>query len=455
LVKKLFLAFVIVLGLATMPATTQIYHSLFQQTLAIPGQQISDVYYTTDSLGTIAPLHPPATPGILYNDTATGGSLRWVTPGAGGLPDTPTPTNTPTVTPTGTATNTPTNTPTETPTNTPTVTPIATNTPTNTPTPTATPIGGTGTGDIFTGAAGGEPASPPSGALYFPNNGFVVNRHNVTTWANNWGPLFPLTFPPTNVSAIATDTLNGDITNVATSLTVNTGTPPAVPFTIIIGTEQIKVTAASGTSFSTVVRAYNGTTGAAHTSGDTVTYENWEWVNQGGASATQTTNNGIYIIAPTGAAGDNIRARKRLIGSNTVLQMGSLPLIFAGTDAIVHYGLFLKESGTGKIVTFTVVNKTGGGHTLYIIRWSSPTVSGTVDINNQGYGMTMPFFQKVDISGANILYSLSTDGQNWGQVASVGKTTQFTAAPDEWGFCAITGGSAYAAAGTLISFKEQ
>ncbi len=65
-------------------------------------------------------------------------------------------------------------------------------------------------------------------------------------------------------------TLNGGITNVALSLTVNSATGfPAVPFVVTIGTEQINVTATAGVVW-TITRGANGTTAAAHSNGDVV-----------------------------------------------------------------------------------------------------------------------------------------------------------------------------------------
>jgi len=68
--------------------------------------------------------------------------------------------------------------------------------------------------------------------------------------------------------AVAT-TLNGTITSGQTNLDVTADTGwPAVPFTMLIGTEVILVTARTGVDFSTIVRDYDGTTGAGHTDGD-------------------------------------------------------------------------------------------------------------------------------------------------------------------------------------------
>ena len=71
----------------------------------------------------------------------------------------------------------------------------------------------------------------------------------------------------------ASTTLSGNITAAQTNITVNsgaTGFPSTGRFYINIGTEKIFVMEANGTSW-TVIRGVNGTTLAAHNSGDSVT----------------------------------------------------------------------------------------------------------------------------------------------------------------------------------------
>lgn len=77
-------------------------------------------------------------------------------------------------------------------------------------------------------------------------------------------------------STAGTYTLTGSITNSATSVTLSstTGLPASTPFKVVIdpgqGTEEIvKVTGVAGTTL-TVVRAWDGTSAAAHSAGATV-----------------------------------------------------------------------------------------------------------------------------------------------------------------------------------------
>lgn len=69
-----------------------------------------------------------------------------------------------------------------------------------------------------------------------------------------------------------TTTLNGSINDSTTSVVVTSGAsfPASGTFRILIGTEIMKVTSVSGTTF-TVQRGSEGTTAASHTNGDTIT----------------------------------------------------------------------------------------------------------------------------------------------------------------------------------------
>jgi hypothetical protein len=321
------------------------------------------------------------------------------------------------------------------------------------------PAGAAGTGGggsaTTTGAAGSEPGSPASGDLYLPNNGFVLERYSGSAWGP-WGPLYPLTAPPVDTPTTAT-TLSGNggsINNSTTTMLVASSSGfPATPFMCIVGTEQMKVTTVASLTW-TITRGYNGSSAASHNDGVAVTLENWEWVNQSTATTTPTVNNGIFLTIPVSAI-SNLRGRKRLIGSNTRVMAALLPLLATLTTSAIHAGVFLRESSTGKMVSLSVVPANTTGPTLYVIRWSSPAATGTVDFSAGLMILTTPTWFRMDLVSTNILYYVSADGQNWALIATVAKATQFTTAPDEWGFCNVSSGGAFGAAETLISWKES
>ena len=111
----------------------------------------------------------------------------------------------------------------------------------------------------------------------------------------------------------------------------------------------------------------------------------------------------------------------------------------------------LRESGTGKLATLSL----GDTFALAVQHWASATSFTGNDLT----GCTLSFRELVRIavviSGANLLYQVSVDGQNWIQILSIAKTTQFTTAPDEWGFCINSGQTTFDTAMNVLSFKES
>ena len=73
-----------------------------------------------------------------------------------------------------------------------------------------------------------------------------------------------------DASTIATTTLNGDITDSATSIVLTSATGFTAAGTILIGTEQITYTGISTHTLTGCTREVNGTTKAAHTDGKSV-----------------------------------------------------------------------------------------------------------------------------------------------------------------------------------------
>jgi hypothetical protein len=103
------------------------------------------------------------------------------------------------------------------------------------------------------------------------------------------------------------------------------------------------------------------------------------------------------------------------------------------------------------------INPNTAGALLNIQHFSGPSTFTANDVVNIYSANGGTWFLRVDFSGSNLVYYASGDGQNWVQVASIAKTTQFTTAPDEWGFAAFnnTATAPAIAAGALISWKEQ
>ena len=275
------------------------------------------------------------------------------------------------------------------------------------------------------------------------------------------GPLYALTAPPLVTSGVAT-ALDGNITNVATSLTVDSSSGfPAVPFIVLIGTEEIKVTNVSGVTW-TVVRAYGrpATTGAAHSDNDAVTLLHWHWwYQQALGTATQV---GAYIRMASGLppAGAWRRAYARMIpASMTVLTVMMVPTLFSTLGENRFVGVFLGEGGTGK-AHWLIYGQSVNGPIIYTQYAPDPFSTGAATTPvGPLYSVlpSNPLFLQVDVSTANCIFRASPDGSSgsWVQIASLAKTTPFTTAPDEWGVMLLgTSAATHDASLSLISLAE-
>lgn len=89
----------------------------------------------------------------------------------------------------------------------------------------STPAGTGGTGNVTdTGATGAEPGSPTTGDLYFPDDGYAIERFDGSVWPW-WGPIYPLTKP--DDSAFSWLTTQGTASKDATYGGIYLKAPPA------------------------------------------------------------------------------------------------------------------------------------------------------------------------------------------------------------------------------------
>lgn len=280
------------------------------------------------------------------------------------------------------------------------------------------------------GVGASRPSPSQSGNAYYPTDGYGVDIDTGTAF-RTWGPLYPFTFPPTLVST-KTTTLSANINNAVTSLTFTVGTGwPALPFLMQIGTEVFTVTALNtGTGVATVTRGYNGTSAASHTAGDTMTQLNWIWVNQGATATATQHNQGFTINGGTSSSSQNPRALMRLIGSNTSFTIAFVPTLNTSSGNCT-VGLMFRESSTGKIARYKLGYTSGNILSGTVGNDSSLTVFGT-NTTSSIYS-TNPAFVKGALVSTNMVYSYSSDLQNWVDHTTIAKTSQFTTAPDQWG----------------------
>jgi hypothetical protein len=107
-------------------------------------------------------------------------------------------------------------------------------------------------------------------------------------------------------SAVGSNTLDGPLTAVATTITVLSTTGFSSSGTLIIGTEQITYTGKTSTTFTGCTRGANGTTAAAYVDG-TVISQDWTQIDTGRTNAGKyffhryNSNGTNYIVWADGA----------------------------------------------------------------------------------------------------------------------------------------------------------
>jgi WD40 repeat protein len=159
------------------------------------------------------------------------------------------------------------------------------------------------------------------------------------------------------------------------------------------------------------------------------------WVNQG--SSTLATTNGVLTLvgAATGAGAANIVARVKTAPS-TPYTITAYVLPCMSHKAFNGYGLCFRQSSDGKLHLFDVV---GGdlGLTTLGLRSAKFTNATTFSADYQ-LARTCEQYRWLRIAdnGTNRLCSISSDGINWLQIHSIGRTDFLTA--DQVGFCVAT-----------------
>jgi hypothetical protein len=181
---------------------------------------------------------------------------------------------------------------------------------------------------------------------------------------------------------------------------------------------------------------------------------NWTWVNQGAATVTQMTNGGIFMYAPA-AASVQFRAQVRNIGSFTSCQGFILPNFGSSTTLRCGTGLCLRESGTGKVCIFIYYN-TNGGPEIYV--QYGPAFNNITTTHLSAFLPVVncfPMMLRIDPTGTNMIFYVSSDGQNWISIDSLAKATPFTTAPDQWGWTTDSTDGIFNAGATLIHWMES
>jgi hypothetical protein len=173
----------------------------------------------------------------------------------------------------------------------------------------------------------------------------------------------------------------------------------------------------------------------------------FSWVNQGSATVS-TTNGGIYLYDPTADASANLRCRVKSAPSTPYTVTAAIlmdPIVVANHNG----GLLFRESGTGELVLFGMLQATGS--LLQVDNWNSASAFNANVVNVSTRSSALVWLRIAD-NGTNRICSVSSDGQNWITVSTVARTTFLTA--DQIGFFVAARNATYPMGMTLLSWKE-
>lgn len=171
------------------------------------------------------------------------------------------------------------------------------------------------------------------------------------------------------------------------------------------------------------------------------------WINQGGASV-DTTNGGIYLLAPASAS-TNLRIRKKSAPATPYTITAAIaPFMYGVANQAI--GLAFRQSSDGKLAVLALFsNATQFGLASY--KYTSATAFSASYVNNLMVWGNVIFLRITD-NGTNRICSYSNDGQHFITIHTVGRTDFLTA--DEVGFFADTETASFASAINLLSWKE-
>jgi hypothetical protein len=157
----------------------------------------------------------------------------------------------------------------------------------------------------------------------------------------------------------------------------------------------------------------------------------WVWVNQGGATATDT--NGVLALSGPNSTGDSLRM---ICQSTPATPYTFVAKLLAISGAALQYnsaGIIIRDSGASKLMLmgkgFTNAGSVpANSPSLQIEKWTNSTT-----FSSQPYVKTFtgpPVWLKVQNNGTNLIWSVSNDGGNYTQIFSEGKNVYLTT-PDQ------------------------
>lgn len=159
----------------------------------------------------------------------------------------------------------------------------------------------------------------------------------------------------------------------------------------------------------------------------------WSWLTtQGSASVAQNSDGEILLTVP-GVSGDNIRMYGRsLVASSNYTVTMYLDPTYPAQDSIFA-GMAVRESSSGKIVTWGPGNASSVVH-IATIKWTNATTYSAdySRIVTNRYHLT-PKWYRVRDDATNRYYEWSHNGTTWQTHTSALRTDFLT--PDQVGIC--------------------
>lgn len=158
----------------------------------------------------------------------------------------------------------------------------------------------------------------------------------------------------------------------------------------------------------------------------------FSWLTTQGTASAATVRNALQMTSPS-VGGNAVRCFGTVIGSNTTLTLAQS--FEAVPTNFVHAGVAFYESGTGKLeVLNTQWNTIASGSAFSEVdrytnssNFSSSVFSAPWGTNNGDLR-----WYRLQISGGNISFFYSTDGQAFSLLYTEASNAFFTTAPDNW-----------------------
>jgi hypothetical protein len=149
-------------------------------------------------------------------------------------------------------------------------------------------------------------------------------------------------------------------------------------------------------------------------------------VNQDGAVLTELSD--ALSIFHAGKTSDSNMARVRSLPSTTAFDVRLFCTKGFSRKFYLTAGLVLRESSTGKLITFAFESN---GNGLSLNKWSGPT-SFSASYRTAADYVDNAFFRVVLASGT-LAFQYSADGVTWAAYHNVSATDYMASGPNQWG----------------------